>query len=169
MSAVRRGRGADAINQFAVGNNPDTAVRKVWTLDGAGDFRAVRRLQGQGVGEERTGDEMTDRTQQTVFASGVLQFALDMDETRVEFVRTNYLTGGLAVLARNAETHEPIARMSANFEGETLPPDEFYLRDWSENTEIAQLLILTGAIQPVANAEPMEMNHGIAYRWRIIG
>jgi hypothetical protein len=118
------------------------------------------------MGEERAGDEMTEST---VFASGVLQFVFDTDETRVEFVRTNYATGGLAVLARNAETHEPIARMSANFEGETLPPDEFYLRDWSENTEIAQLLILTGAIQPVANAEPMEMNHGIAYRWRIIG
>jgi hypothetical protein len=166
MSDLWGGRGTDAINQFAVGNNPNTAVRKVWPLDGARHLRTVHRLQGQGMGEERTGDEMTEST---VFASGVLQFVFDTDETRVEFVRTNYATGGLAVLARNAETHEPIAQMSANFEGETLPPDEFYLRDWSENTEIAQLLILTGAIQPVANAEPMEMNHGIAYRWRIIG
>lgn len=107
-------------------------------------------------------------TEPTVFASGVLQFALDMEDTRVEFVRTNYLAGGLAVLARNAETHEPIARMSATFPDETLPPDEFYLKTWSENAEIAQLLILTGAIQPVANAEPMQMNHGMAYRWRIV-
>lgn len=108
-------------------------------------------------------------TESTVFASGVLQFALDMDDTRVEFVRTNYDTGGLAVLARNADTHEPLARLSENFVGEPPPPDEFYLKDWSENLEIAQLLIVTGAIQPVANAEPMEMNHGIAYRWRIVG
>ena len=117
------------------------------------------------MGEEGEGDEMTEST---VFASGVLQFALDVDDTRVEFVRTNYATGGLAVLARKADTHEPLARMSANFQDETIPADEFYLKTWSENAEIAQLLILTGAIQPVANAEPIQMDHGMAYRWRIV-
>ena len=165
MPDVRRVGRADSIHQFAVVNDPNATVRQMWTLDAAGYFRAIGGLQGQRLGKERSGVKMTEST---VFASGVLQFAFDMDETRVEFVRTNYATGNLAVLARRADTHEPLARMSANFDGVTLPPNEFYLKNWSENTEIAELLILTGAIQPVPNAEPMEMNHGIAYRWRIV-
>lgn len=118
------------------------------------------------MGKERSGGKMTSETKP--FATGWLTIPMDKEETHIEFVRTNYATGGLAVLARNAETHEPLARLSANVEGETLPPDEFYLKTWSENAEIAQLLILTGAIRPVANVDPIQCGHVMAYRWRIV-
>lgn len=118
------------------------------------------------MGKGGSGGKMT--SEPTPFATGWLTIPLDKDETHIEFVRTNYLSGGLAVLARNAETHEPIARMSVNVDDQSLPPDEFYLKTWSENAEIAQLLIFTGAIRPVANADPIQCGHVMAYRWKIV-
>lgn len=57
--------------------------------------------------------------------------------------------GALAVRLVSAQDGEPIATLSANFDGaEKLPSDCFYLKDWSENMNISVDVIDSGWIKP---------------------
>lgn len=52
---------------------------------------------------------------------------------RVNVMRASYATGAMAVLLQ-MEDGEPLATLSVNFDDSLgLPPDCFYLKNWSEN------------------------------------
>lgn len=60
----------------------------------------------------------------------------------------DYNLGGMAVRAESAEG-EPIAALSVWVEQTpTLPPNCFYLKDWSENERIAEDLMRSGWVKP---------------------
>lgn len=53
--------------------------------------------------------------------------------------------GSLAVELRDAKDGEPIARLSAHMpNARPLPPECFYMKDWSENMKIARDAVQSG-------------------------
>lgn len=53
--------------------------------------------------------------------------------------------GSLAVELRDAKDGEPVARLSVNMtSARPLPPDCFYMKDWSENMKIARNAVSSG-------------------------
>ena len=74
-----------------------------------------------------------------------LTFPFHGREMRLEFGQ--YEGGGLAVMAYDGDC-EPYAKLSVNMGGPPLPMDTFYLKDWSENADIAAALCASGLIEP---------------------
>jgi len=110
-------------------------------------------------------NEMSPRTR--VFARASYQVAGDAEAVRLEFVETVYANGQTAILARLEETHEPYATLSAIVGDEPLDQGEFYLKTWSENAELWQILLSTGAIEKIQDAEPIHTGFALAYLYRV--
>lgn len=109
--------------------------------------------------------EMSPRSR--VFARATYQVAGDEEAVRLEFVETLYANGQTAILARIEETQEPYATLSAIIDDEPLDQGEFYLKTWSENAELWQVLIATGKIEKVEDAEPVHTGFALAYLYRV--
>ena len=58
---------------------------------------------------------------------------------------TRYQNGQLAVFVKD-EDGEPLAELSHMSDSVSLAPDEFLLKDYSENEELAEILIKSGLI-----------------------
>lgn len=76
------------------------------------------------------------------------------DEIDVYLETANYQNNdALAVQLIDAEDGSVFATVSVNLpESSELPPDEFYLKNWSENEEIAMELIKLGVIIPTGKS-----------------
>jgi len=61
--------------------------------------------------------------------------------------KTHYSNGQLAIFAFNYDD-EPLAELSIECNSVELGPDEFILKDYSENRVIAQKFFETGMIKP---------------------
>ena len=61
--------------------------------------------------------------------------------------KTHYSNGQLAIFAFNYND-EPLAELSIMCDSVELAPDEFILKDYSENRAIAQKFFETGMIKP---------------------
>lgn len=87
----------------------------------------------------------------------------------ITLVRGNYRLGNRAVLAEAADG-EPYATLSVNFPDDLvrdLPPDTFYLKDWSENEEIARLAKVSGLFERAYEIEDISSGFITASAWRI--
>lgn len=102
-----------------------------------------------------------------IFARARYQAFGDQEEVRLEFVETLYPNGRTAILARIEETQEPFAVLSVNVEDEILDLGEFYLKTWSENGELWQILVATGMIERVPDAEPVHLGFAVAHLYRV--
>lgn len=102
-----------------------------------------------------------------VFARARYQAFGDEEEVRLEFVETLYPNGQTAILARIEDTQEPFAVMSVIVDDEPLDLGEFYLKTWSENGELWQILLSTGAIERVEEVEPIHLGFALAYLYRV--
>jgi hypothetical protein len=76
------------------------------------------------------------------------------EETPLRFEFDHYMNGALFVGLVNEE--EPYADVSTNLpESGSLPKDEFFLKSWSENEELANELIKKGIIVPTGKQASM--------------
>jgi len=76
------------------------------------------------------------------------------EETPVSFSFDHYMNGGLFVGLVDEEG--PYADVSVNLpESANLPPDEFFLKNWSENEDLANALIKSGMIVPTGKQASM--------------
>lgn len=94
--------------------------------------------------------------------------AFDATPATLEIHTDSYADGSLAVCAVEARTREPYGHLSVNVGDHTeLRPGEFYLKDWSENEELADALVLSGAIKPVLDQPAFHTGFVTAYCYRI--
>jgi hypothetical protein len=76
------------------------------------------------------------------------------EETPVRFSFDHYMNGGLFVGLVDEEG--PYADVSVNLpESASLPQDEFFLKSWSENEELANELVKKGIILPTGKQSSM--------------
>ena len=94
--------------------------------------------------------------------------AFDPTPVTLEVHTDSYADGSLAICAVEARTREPSGRLSVNVGDHTeLRPGEFYLKDWSENEELAEALVISGAIHPVPDQPAFHSGFCVAFCYRI--
>lgn len=71
------------------------------------------------------------------------------EDDEVFFELDNYSNNNALAVELVSTDGEPYAMVSVNVEESAqLPPDEFFLKDWSENEPVAKALIEMGAVIP---------------------
>ena len=94
------------------------------------------------------------RLNENVQNGNTFMLTLFGEETPVHFALDHYMNGALFVGLEDEEG--PYADVSTNLpESSKLPPDEFFLKSWSENEEIANELIKSGKIIPTGKQANM--------------
>jgi hypothetical protein len=78
-------------------------------------------------------------------ASVVAVFTVDGVE--LEVARAAYADGSAALMVRDAMSHQPVATLSVWLEDEPLPADHIWLKAYSENAEIARIVLATGCLE----------------------
>ena len=63
--------------------------------------------------------------------------------------------------------HEPFATLSVNFPGAFLPADCFWLKDWSENQDLASALIESGLVEPAEELGQVDNGYVTAQAYRL--
>lgn len=73
-----------------------------------------------------------------------------------DIVKTKYRDGNLAILLIAQEDQEPIAVLSINLpkKASMLGADEVFVKAWSENEQIAPLVLLTGLFEDTGKRVP---------------
>jgi len=107
-----------------------------------------------------------------VFTIGTVAFRATFDDldVRLLIIGRHYADGGLAVLAQKADTGEPFATLSANFpEAGPLKEGHFFLKTWSENAELADVLVRVGFFEPVEDGLTVHSGYVEAHEYRVIG
>ena len=81
----------------------------------------------------------------------LLQFMKEMINTQItlksKLQKKRYSNGQLAIFAFNYHK-EPLAELSIMYDSVELAPDEFILKDYSENRDLAQKFFESGIIIP---------------------
>lgn len=85
---------------------------------------------------------MSDETRDTSVVS-----VLTVDGIELEVVRAAYTDGSAALQVREAMSHDPVATLSVWLEDEPLPADHIWLKTYSENAEIARMVLATGCLE----------------------
>jgi hypothetical protein len=67
----------------------------------------------------------------------------------LHFTYTRYASGNGLAIQLTCEDGEPFATLSVNMPGEPLGEDEFFLKDWSENEEVAAAVRELGVFEPL--------------------
>jgi len=100
-----------------------------------------------------------------------VKFRPSWDEAtyRVRIIAGEYEDGTTSLRAEDAETGEAFAKLSVHVPDEDVKPGEIILKDWSENEEIADLLIRHGILEPVKDAPHVFLDYVVARRYRVIG
>lgn len=75
-----------------------------------------------------------------------------------------YGNGRLAIQLVNAETEEPIGKLTVNLPGEELGGGEFFVKTWSENEGIAAAALASGVFEDTGRRVPT--GHVEAQVWR---
>lgn len=87
---------------------------------------------------------------------------------RLEVVRNGYAAGSLTRVDV-WDQEGPYARLSVNLPDHPLPdPDMFWLKSWSENTDIAMALIASGKIALVEDIDPVGSGYVAIHAARIV-
>lgn len=90
------------------------------------------------------------------------------DYGEVNVVLGKYAEGSLAV-SLVSKSGEPIATLSVWFpESKELPPSHFYLKDWSENHEIAVDAIAGGLIRMVPEIACVRSGHVTSFCYELM-
>lgn len=114
---------------------------------------------------------MTEQDQALWLPIGELCFRAnwDTEDVRLRLERGRYADGNTAIRAVIADTGEPFATLSINI-GEPLGDGEFYLKDYSENTELADVFARVGYIERVLDADPYPIASGhLVECFRLVG
>lgn len=72
----------------------------------------------------------------------VSRLVLPFGTFNVQWTKTKYINGALAIVGNVYETGEPFCKLSVNFGEDSirLQNDLFYVKDWSENKPIIKAL-----------------------------
>ena len=112
---------------------------------------------------------MNTITERRTVATLEYSSAYDATPVTLEVHTDTYADGSLAIVAVEARTREPYGKLSINVGDHTdLRTGEFYLKDWAENEELADALVLTGAIVPVVDQPPFHSGFSTAFCYRIV-
>ena len=96
----------------------------------------------------------------------VMKFSSDNENYEVSFEFREYLSNrATLVVALTGEL--PYAKVSVNIEhAPTLQRGHFYLKDWSENVEIAKAMIDEKLIEPVEGTTPVYSGFVVAHAYQ---
>jgi hypothetical protein len=70
-----------------------------------------------------------------------------VDGIDLEVVRGTYTDGSAALTVREAMSHDPVATLSVWLEDAPLPADHIWLKTYSENAQIARIVLATGCLE----------------------
>ena len=100
-----------------------------------------------------------------------VKFRPSWDEAtyRLRVIAGEYADGATSLRVEDAETGEAFATLSVHVPEEEVKPGEVILKDWSENEEIAEVLIRHGILELVKDAPHVFFDYVIARRYRVIG
>lgn len=87
-----------------------------------------------------------------------------VDGARVHLMLTRYPSGNVGIRAIDADTGEDFAMLSLNT-NEALEDGVFYMKDYSENEELAKSAIDSGAFVPVSKFK--QVGFRTVQAWRI--
>lgn len=103
---------------------------------------------------------MSDETRDTSVVA-----VLTVDGTELEVVRAAYHDGSTALTVREAMSHDPVATLSVWLEDEPLPADHIWLKTYSENSEIARMVLATGCLEETHHVT--QAGYAIVHGYRI--
>ena len=87
-----------------------------------------------------------------------------VDGARVHLLLTRYPSGNAAIRAVDADTGEDFAMLSLNT-NEALGEGVFYMKDYSENEELAKSAINSGAFSSVSKFK--QVGYRTVQAWRV--
>lgn len=87
----------------------------------------------------------------------------------IRIIAGEYEDGTTSLRAEDAETGEAFASLSVHVPDEDVKPGEIILKEWSENEELAEVLIRHGILELVKDAPHVFFNYVVARRYRVIG
>ena len=90
----------------------------------------------------------------------------NIDGEIVRLVPITYVGGNPGVRLETVDG-QPYATLSVNLPGETLPEGSFFLKDWSENRDLARALIAQGVIVIDETVDPVPSGHVMVRAFRI--